>query len=119
MAPDFVAEHAARRQRQGQLQAPEAHCFEAAAGQQEDDKTRQGDQQRAAVVAEQATQAWVAPGQQEEQQPHPPPGGKPEQVEQQVGEPGTEAPTRIGDAFHHGRVRPARVAALETPQDER
>jgi hypothetical protein len=118
MAADFVAEHPARGQRQGRLQTPETHGLEAATRHQQYDEPCQRDQQRAAVATEQVAQSMVAPGQQYEEQRHPPPGGKAEEVKQQVGEPGAEAPARVGDAVHHGGMRPARIATLETPEDE-
>jgi hypothetical protein len=113
-----MADHAAGRQRQCRLQAPEAHGLDTAAGNQRQQEAGQCIEEGATVGVEQAIETAIAPGYGEQQEQHAPPGRNAKEIEQHIGQPGAETTAGIGDARCLGSMRPARISTIETPQDD-
>jgi hypothetical protein len=94
----------------GRLERIETQGFEAAAGDDQDEKAGQGNVQRAPVGRPLAVETPVTPPDEDQQQNDPPPGGKAENVEHQVGQPGAAAAGRVVQRRRVYGVRPAGVA---------
>ncbi len=122
---DQLAQHAARRARQFHPQRVHAQVFQPHAA---------GEQQHEAEAANNALvlvlfldfprqqellgQAAIAFPDQAQQAQAPPPGGKTEDEQQQVGQPGAGAAAQIVYARHHIGVRPAWVGLGKTEQNQ-
>ena len=94
----------------------EAQRFESATGGNQDDESEQRDIERPAIGATQPVQATIPPPDKGQQQNDPPPGGQPENIKQQIRQPGTTSPRRIIQSAALYRMRPAGIAAPVSPQ---
>ena len=104
---------------QGQLRAVvmKTQGFERTAAQQHQEKADQRQPQSVALLAFRVPQIAIPPPDHEQGQDDPPPGGVAEQVEQEIGSPGSEMPAAIGHGLIHPGARPARIAAVIGEQD--
>jgi len=118
-AADLDTEHAARTERQFELQGVEAQGFQRRTGDQQEDKTDQRHIERPALRGILRIELVKAPPDEHPEQHDPPPGGKTEHVEHQVGNPRAGAPGRVVHALPDDGVRPARIFAAEAPQGHR
>jgi hypothetical protein len=101
------------------LERVEAQGFQAAAGNDQYQKAGQGDVQRPPIDGSLPVQTSVTPPHEDQQQHNPPPGGKAENVEHQVGQPGATAAGRVVHRRRVDGVRPARVVGVVTPERKR
>ena len=113
-------EHAARRQRQIDLERMETQRFERRTGDQQQDEAGQRNVQGTPVgVAKRRMEAPESPPDDHGQQNDPPPRREAEQVEHQVSDPGAELAGRVEQLSGNDGVRPARIVLVVTPQRHR
>ena len=120
---DQLAQHAAGGARQLEVPGPQAQVFEAEAAGEHDGEAGPAHVHLAGVRrflgrGDAAGQAAPAAQHAAQEDHAPPPGGKAEDEQQQVGQPGARLAAQVGDLRDRVGMRPARVALVVAQEDE-